>query len=80
MTMKYARQEFGESGIKIVNDSALHEGSFCRLQTLSEVVIDTITGSQDGLNGATLPAGITLYFPFSAIQLTSGQAILTRAG
>ena len=44
---------------------------------ISEITNCTITGATNdaGLDGKTIPAGVVIFAPFTAITLTSGLAI-----
>ena len=65
----------GGNGSKYITTAATTENFFA-VQFLSDSVINSITGNMDGTPTETFSKGDVIYGRFSAIDLTSGSAIL----
>ena len=73
------REQLGKEGAVDIFTTAAQTESFYAIQFLNESVITncTITGATNdaGLDGKTIPAGVVIFAPFTAITLTDGLAI-----
>ena len=75
--------QFGEEGAIFVEDTNAHSGNFFALQAISDVVINSVTAPKlesGSLAGETITKGMIIYLNITAITLTSGKALLYKAG
>jgi hypothetical protein len=63
--------------IVIANTNAV-TGEFVAIDVLEATEFDTVVGNCTGLDGETVPAGMTIDGLFTSIQLTSGTVIAYR--
>lgn len=66
----------GQAGCHTETGTSAVTGSFTSITILSDAIFTTFTDAGevgDGLVGATIPAGITLFGQISAFQLSQGK-------
>jgi len=73
-------RQFGGSGVIVADDTTNRVAKVYAIVALTDTVIATVTAQQgqtvEGVNGMTLPAGLTLFARLEEVQLTSGSALL----
>jgi len=69
------------SGAQYIGDTALYNGEWSAIQALTDTKFSVLTGNVTGLantllgSAITVPAGLTIFGNFSAIDLHSGSVI-----
>jgi hypothetical protein len=69
------------SGAQYIGDTALYNGEWSAIQALTDTKFSVLTGNVTGLantllgSAITVPAGLTIFGNFSAIDLHSGSII-----
>jgi hypothetical protein len=79
-----ARITNSQSGGQFIGDTALYTGEWAAIQAVTDTKFHTLTGNVVGLantllgSAVTVPAGMTIFGNFSAIDLHSGSIIAYR--
>lgn len=76
----YQRAAFGQNGFDyLTGNPANLEGDFVAVQALVDSVVTIISSEGDNLVNVTIAKGLTIYGPFTAIDLASGSVLAYRA-
>lgn len=76
-----ARITNSQSGAQYIGDTTLYTGEWAAIQAVTDTKFHTLTGNVTGLANVTsgsaieVPAGLTIFGLFTAIQLHSGSVI-----
>lgn len=66
----------GRGGFQTITGTAVNNGPFCAIQTLTGCVIASMSGEGVTWNaGTSVPAGINIVGTINSFQLTSGTVI-----
>ena len=75
----YQRVAFGQNGFDYLTGNAANlEGDFVAIQALAEASITVTVNTGDTLTGVVIPQGMTIYGPFTSVDLAYGTILAYR--
>ncbi len=75
----YQRAAFGQNGFDYLTGNAANlEGDFVAIQALVEASITVTVAEGDALTGVVIPQGVTIYGPFTSVDLAYGTILAYR--
>ena len=77
-----SKSSLGDCGAILINDASVHTDKYTSITALTEVVLSnsgTASKIADFDVDITIPAGVTIFGKFSAIQASSGTLIAYKA-